>query len=89
MANGIRIELVNWRVHGDDESYVHYEFLRPEENFTFIDEKQQDARTDCRYHQDEDCPWCVVFVNDELTFSEGDEFTDSNGRKYRLRFEEM
>ena len=83
------IQILNWRRDGEDESYCRTEPFAAEETDTVQDYVEKDHGVS-REAEDEEDYAHTYYVNDDLTFADGDVLVNSvTGRKFRLRLEEV
>ena len=82
------LSIIQWRVPFDDEDCLDY--LLIEEDFDHIqnikDQVKQENGTEDEA-EDDDSP--VIYVINELTFSDGRIVEGPDKKKYRIRFEEV
>lgn len=96
-----RIEIVNWRKHGDDENYCYLGVYGADEATTAQQEIQKEVDEDFDWDNgyrnekgeqidaEEAEDWDhVIYVNDEYLFEDG-QILAHNGRKFRVRIEEV
>ena len=88
-----RIQIVNWRIDGDDESYNYFAVYPASETTTAMEEIQQEVDADYEWDQDEtpedrgDLEH-TIYVNDDITIVDG-EVLHHNGRKFRVTITEV
>jgi hypothetical protein len=88
-----RIQIVNWRSHGDDENYCYFAAYGRNDATTAHAEiqKQVDENYDWEHNEDpesqEDFDH-VIYVNDDYVISNGD-VVEHNGRKFRVSISEV
>jgi hypothetical protein len=89
-----RIQIVNWRSHGDEESYCRWEALSAEDPTDVEDlikasvgytpeEIAEDYHTEAESNEDWDK---VYYVNDDICLRDGDEFRTNDGKLLKLSF---
>src|SRR5881398_2035921 len=95
-----RIELVNWRKHGDDESYTTFAFLAADENESLISQIEADIAEEHgvtseavreSLEENDGCNFDLVYyVNDDVEFADGDVLEDGrSGRAFRITITEV
>jgi hypothetical protein len=78
-----RVEVMNWRKHGDDESYCRVEVFGADDNTdtgTLI-EKENAVRVGA---EDEGDYAATYYVNDHITIADGSIMTSHDGRRFRI-----
>jgi hypothetical protein len=78
-----RVEILNWRKHGDDESYCRIEVFAADDltETTSLVEKEYEVRAGAEDEGDYDATY---YVNDDITISDGDIMTSHDGRRFRI-----
>jgi len=88
---GNRIQVVNWRGHGDDEAYA----------FTTViaagDPTDASELIRAQYCEDHDIDLGeldeevghAAYVNDDISFYDGEEIDCHGGKRFRIRIEEI
>jgi hypothetical protein len=76
-----RIEIINWRCHGDEESYCWRGVYRKAAKRGLREEIEEYQNTGYR-------PVAQVYINDTINFWDGQVITH-NGRKWLVRVEEV
>jgi hypothetical protein len=88
-----RIQILNWRQHGDDESYCLFAAYGADDPTFASEEIEQEIDPDYDWNQDtmpeEREDWeHVYYVNDDITIKDG-EVVLHNGRKFRITITEV
>lgn len=88
-----RIEILNWRSHGDDENYCYLGVYRHHDRATATREVQQQVDPDFDWNQDEDPESQedyehVIYVNDHIVIPNG-RIIEHNGRKFKVTIREV
>ena len=78
-----RVEILNWRKHGDDESYCRVEVFGADDatEVETLVEKENGVRVGA---EDEGDYGATYYVNDDITIADGDTMTSHDGRKFRI-----
>lgn len=88
-----RIEIVNWRRHGADESYCYLSAYAADDIANAHDEIEKQVDADYDWLQDTDAEeredWDhVLYFNDEILIEDG-AVLEHNGRKFRVQIAEV
>ncbi|MBO0695832.1 MAG: hypothetical protein J2P56_06985 [Verrucomicrobia bacterium] len=89
-----RIDIENWRKHGDNENYIYMGVFAADDNTTSQEEIQKQVDEDYDWDQDDDDAERrgdyahVIYYNDSFTIEDGD-ILEHNGRKFRVSIEEV
>lgn len=88
-----RLEIVNWRKHGENESYCYRGAYLAGEQLSAQQEIQSQVDADYDWDQDVDAEERedfehVVYVNDDIRILDGD-VVEHNGRKFRVTITEV
>lgn len=88
-----RIQILNWRQHGDDESGCQIGVFAAEDDGDVIEMAREQVDEDASPEDWEDAEgrgdWeHVIYVNDDITIQDGD-VLDRNGRKFRVNITEV
>jgi hypothetical protein len=97
----VRLQFINARQHGDDESYVYWGLTNDDESELLYEALREGAVRDCygtgeghgdatyeEVHENDGCPYCTVYVNDEFVITDGQVLTAQSGKRYRITFTE-
>jgi hypothetical protein len=78
-----RVEILNWRKHGDDESYCRVEVFSADDSTatTSLVEKENNVRNGA---EDEGDYGAMYYVNDDITIADGDIMISQDGRRFRI-----
>lgn len=78
-----RLEILNWRKHGDDESRCRLEVFAVHDlsETTAMVEKEYSVQVGAEEAGDYDATY---YVNDDITISDGDIMTSHDGRRFRI-----
>ena len=78
-----RVEILNWRKHGDDESYCRVEVFGASDatQTESLVEKEYDVRSGA---EDEGDYGATYYVNDDITIWDGDIMVSHDGRRFRI-----
>lgn len=97
----MRLQFINARQNGDDESYVYWGLTDDDESLDSYETFRADAVRDCygggeghgdatyeEVHDDDSCPHCEVYVNDEFVITDGQVLIAQSGKRYRITITE-
>jgi hypothetical protein len=80
-----RIQIINWREHGDYESYCHSGVFAADDDSDVLDET---LRLHNVAERGEGDTYETYYVNDDIEFYDG-QILEHNGRKFRLSITEV
>lgn len=85
----VRIQILNWRRHGDDESYNSIRCY--DDASDVVDEIKEYLGwpKDPNFEPELGDTRKLFYVNNDTRIGDGDTFTASSGLKYRVRFESV
>jgi hypothetical protein len=88
-----RIQIINWRRHGDDENYVLMAVFAADQEGNAIELAQDQVDPDYDWTQAEGAEERedyahVIYVNDDFEIVDG-EVIRNNGRAFRITIEEV
>ena len=77
------MEILNWRKHGDEESYCRVEVFAMNDitDTGSMVEKEYNVRSGAEDEGDYDATY---YVNDDITIADGDVMTTHDGRRFRI-----
>lgn len=94
-----RLQIVNWRGYGDDESYVFTVATGSGDDTKAVelvtkqyceDKEVSIEEFEALKDQDEaETKGLAVYINDEMEFHDGQEIEGHGGKKFRIRIEEL
>jgi hypothetical protein len=78
-----RVQILNWRKHGDEESYCRVEVFATDDitNTASMVEKEYNVRPGAEDEGDYDATY---YVNDDITIADGDIMVSHDGRRFRI-----
>jgi hypothetical protein len=78
-----RVQILNWRKHGDDESYCRIEVFAVDDGAEIQDRVEEEYNVR-RGAEEEGDYAATYYVNDDLNFADGDILIARDGRRFRI-----
>lgn len=87
-----RLVILQARAYGADEAYLTTEIYAANQENTLVDEQKAEVAESHGYDDPDEVPeegYGSLYVDSEETFCDGDIVTGKDGRKFRIRIEEV